>query len=131
MNLLPSEIAHRFLDAISAGNLPSELLTEDMSAWGTMQGPIDREHYCGMVRSLTRAVAEPIVFTVDAVTAEGERIVIEARSHARLVTGDTYENTYVFVLQMAGDRIAHVAEHFNPLVVLEKLMPAMNGQADA
>lgn len=119
-------LAHAFIDAVRAGHLPDELLTEDMTGWITTGGTIPRETYRAMVASLQAMLDGPIEMTVDAVTAEAGRVVIEAHSSARLVNGEDYANTYVYVLRLSEDgRIASVAEHYNALTAQEKLLPLM------
>ena len=116
-------VAEAYLAAVTAGDLPDSLLTDDMTAWLTSQGPIPKSAYQGAIRLLARMCQSPIRFTVDAVTAEDNRVVIEAHSEATLINGEQYANTYVFSLRVRDGRIAWIAEHFNPLIAQEKLFP--------
>ena len=116
-------LAEAFLAAVMAGDLPDSLLTDDMTAWSTTQGPIPKSAYQGAIRLLARMCQTPIRFTVDAITAEDDRVVIEAHSQATLINGESYGNTYVFSLRVRDGRIPWIAEHFNPLISQEKLMP--------
>ena len=50
-------------------------------------------------------------------------MVAEVHSEGTLVNGEDYRNTYVFVFRVRDGRIASVAEHFNALIVQEKLIP--------
>ena len=118
-------LASAYFAAVSAGELPDSLLTGDFSAWTTSQGPVGKAAYQGMIRLLKAMCAEPIVFTIDALTAEDDRIVAEARSTARLVNGEDYAMTYVFSFRIRDGRIAWIAEHFNTAVVAEKLVPLL------
>ena len=74
---------------------------------------------------LGRMLAEPLKFTIDAITAEDDRAIAEVRSQGRLVDGNEYANTYVFAFRFRDGRIASVAEHYDALVVHEKLVPLM------
>ena len=67
----------------------------------------------------------PIRFTIDAITAEDDRAVAEARSTATLIDGRPYANTYVFSFRIREGRIAWIAEHMNLAIVQEKLYPVM------
>jgi uncharacterized protein len=116
-------VAQAYLSAVTAGDLPDSLLTDDMTAWLTTQGPISKSAYQGAIRLLAKMCESPIRFTVDAVTAQDDRVVIEARSQATLINGQEYANTYVFSLRLRDGRIAWIAEHFNALVAQEKLLP--------
>jgi ketosteroid isomerase-like protein len=119
------QVARDFLAAVASGDLPDALLTPDMSAWLTTGGSIDKSRYQSGVRTLRAVCASPIKFTIDALTAEDDRVVAEARSEATLVNGAKYQNTYVFVIRVSDGRIASVAEHYDALVVQEVLVPAL------
>jgi ketosteroid isomerase-like protein len=119
------QLARAYFAAVTAGDLPDELLTPDMTAWTTTQGPLDKATYQGMVKLLARMCARPLAFTIDSLTAEENRVVAEARSEGVLVGGEPYGNTYIFVFRIRDGRIASVAEHFNALIVQEKLVPLM------
>lgn len=119
------DLARAYFAAVTAGELPDSLLTDDFSAWTTGTGPMDRARYQGAIRLLARMCAEPIRFTIDAITAEDDRVVAEARSTARLIDGQPYANTYVFSMRIREGRIAWIAEHMNLAIVHEKLVPLM------
>jgi hypothetical protein len=99
-----------------------------MTAWLTTQGTIGKQAYQDAVRWLGSVMREPLHFTIDAITAEGDRAVAEARSEGVLVNGEPYAQTYVFVLRIRDGRIAAIAEHYNALVAQEKLVPLMARQ---
>ncbi|MGH3297454.1 MAG: nuclear transport factor 2 family protein [Trebonia sp.] len=116
-------VAEAYLAAVTAGDLPDSLLTDDMTAWLTTQGPVSKAAYQGAIRLFARMAQSPIRFTVDAMTAQDDRVVIEAHSQATLINGEEYGNTYVFSLRVRDGRIAWIAEHFNALIAQEKLLP--------
>jgi hypothetical protein len=116
-------VAEAYLSAVTAGDLPDSLLTDDMTAWLTTQGPVSKAAYQGAIRLFARMAQSPIRFTVDAMTAQDDRVVIEAHSQATLINGEAYGNTYVFSIRVRDGRIAWIAEHFNALIAQEKLFP--------
>lgn len=118
-------LVHDFFEAVTNGNLPDSLLTPDVEFWTTMSGTTDKASYQGMVKLLAAMCARPLAFTIHSITAEADRVAVEAESEGELINGEIYRNTYVFVLRIRDDRIASIAEHFNPLVVQEKLLPLM------
>ena len=124
------ELVHAYFEAVAAGDLRDDLLTEDMTAWITTSGALGKVAYQGAVRLLGRMCATPIRFTIDSITVEDDRAVAEARSQATLINGEPYEMTYVFVFRIRGGRIASVAEHYNVLVSNEKLVPLMKELQD-
>lgn len=116
-------IVRAFFDAVTEGELPDAMLTEDMTAWTTTQGEMSKQAYQGVIRILRTISSVPLTFIIDAVTAEEDRICAELHSHGVLINGVAYENTYFFAFRIRDGRIAHVSEHFNALIVQEKMMP--------
>jgi uncharacterized protein len=119
------DLALAYFAAVSAGELPDALCCDDMTAWITSGATMDKGVYQGAIRMLARMCAAPIVFTIDAITAEDDRVVAEARSHATLIDGADYAQTYVFVFRIREGKFAHIAEHYNVRVTQEKLVPLM------
>ncbi len=122
---LAHELARAYFAAVTAGELPDSLLTDDMTAWLTTEGVKSKKEYQAAIRLLARMCAQPIRFTIDAITAQEDRVLAEARSKARLINGEPYEMTYVFSFRIRDGRIAWIAEHYNALIVREKLFPLM------
>ncbi len=123
------QLVYDFFAAVTAGELPDSLLTPDMKGWTTTQGSMDRTAYQHVITLLAKISARPLVFTVDSITAEEDRAVVEVHSEGTLVNGEEYQNTYVFVFRIRDGRIASVAEHFNALIVQEKMMPLVQAMA--
>lgn len=124
------QIARDYFAAVTAGELPDDLLTEDMTAWITSGAVMDKAAYQHAIRLLAAMLAEPLAFTIQSLTADEDRVVAEATSQGRLINGELYEQTYVFVLRIRDGRIASVAEHYNALIAQEKLVPLMAGAAE-
>lgn len=117
-------LARQFFTALSAGDIPDALLTEDMQAWTTSSGSwVDKARYQGGARMLGSFFPAGLAYTVDTLTAEDDRVAAEVHAQGVLSNGQDFANTYVFVLHLRDGRIAKVAEHFNPAPVQEKLMP--------
>jgi ketosteroid isomerase-like protein len=119
------DLARAYFVAVEAGALPDSLLTDDFTAWTTTGGDIGKAAYQGMIAILAKMCAEPIRFTIDAITAEDDRVVAEARSHAVLVDGTDYDQTYVFAMRVRDGRLSHISEHYNSRIVDETLLPLM------
>jgi len=118
-------LVHDYFAGVTAGNLPDDLLTADMTAWLTTREQVDKATYQAMIRDLAKVCATPLTFTIDSITAEQDRVVAETRSQCVLASGDDYAMTYVFVFRIRDGRIASVAEHYNPLIVQDKIMPLL------
>jgi uncharacterized protein len=119
------DVVRAFFAAVAAGDLPDDLLTPDMIGWTTTQGEMSKAAYQQVIRLLARITAGPLTFVIDAITAEDDRAVAEVRSRGTLIDGSDYANTYVFAFRLRQGRIARVAEHFNALIVQDKMMPVV------
>jgi ketosteroid isomerase-like protein/uncharacterized protein YciI len=122
------QLVHDFFAAVTAGDLPDSLLTPDMKAWTTTQGTMEKAQYQRVINILAEISARPLTFTIDSITTEEDRAVAELHSEGTLINGEDYSNTYVFVFRIRDGRIASVAEHFNALIVQEKMMPLVQGK---
>jgi ketosteroid isomerase-like protein len=121
------EIARAFFAAFFSGDVKDEFLTQDFSAWTTL-GPLQRIPYQQAVKSVISLFAGgkgSFNYTIDAITAEDDRAVVEIRSKGTFADGEPYEMTYIFVLRLRDGRVASIAEHFNPVPVMEKMFPRM------
>lgn len=129
MSVDPAQTHHlvrEFFAGLSAGNLPDELLTDDMTAWTTTSGTNQpRERYQGGIKLMQAAFDGGNAYTVEAITAEDDRAAAEVTAAGKLVDGQDFANRYVFTFRIRDGRIAHVAEHFNPDPVREKLAPLL------
>jgi len=79
---------------------------------GTLHGP--DQVLTRLLRPLAAALATPLALEIVSTTAEGDRVVVEARGRATLVSGAPYDNTYCFVFRFndAG-QIQYLTEHWN------------------
>ncbi len=116
-------LAREYFRAVSNGDLPDDLLTSDMTGWITTGGTMDKASYQHLIKLLAVMCARPLEFTIHSLTSEEDRVVAEAESEGILVNGQEYRNSYVFVFRIRDGRIASIAEHYNALIVQEKLMP--------
>jgi ketosteroid isomerase-like protein len=119
------QIARKFFEVVADGELPDAMLTPDMTAWLTTAGTIDKASYQHAIKALDALCAKPLAYTINSLTADGDRVIAEVQSDGAFVNGERYANTYVFVLRIRDGLIASVAEHYNALIVQEKLMPLM------
>lgn len=119
-------LIRRFVSALAAGDLPDDLFTADMTVWTTSSAdPAPRARYQGGVKLLQSLFPKGLAYEIDSITTEEDRGAAEVRSHGVLVNGEDFQNTYVFVFRFQGERIASVAEHFNPIPVQQKILPLM------
>jgi uncharacterized protein len=122
------QLVRDFFAALASGNLPDELLTPDMTAWTTTSGKSDKARFQGGVRMLASIFSGSLSYSIDSLTAEDDRVAAEVQSRGKLVTGEDFHNTHVFMFRIRDGRIASVAEHMNAFIVREKLAPLLQAE---
>lgn len=124
------QLVRDFFTALSKGDLPDDLFTDDMTVWTITSGTSEKAKYRSGVKMLQSVFRSGLTYEVDSLTAEDDRVAAEVQAHGTLVNGDDYHNTYAFIFRIRDARIARVAEYFNALVVREKLAPLMQAAAN-
>jgi len=114
-----------FFDALTQGAFPHDLFAPDACFWTTASGPVDPGLYLRVPAMLASIFPYGLAFTIDSLILEGDRAAAEVRSHGRFDGDQVYANSYAFLFRFDGDRIASVAEHFNPLRVPPTLAERM------
>jgi len=115
-----------FFDNFSLDKLDQalELMADDATWW--MCGRPDRFIYGGLyskaefaeqIRSFLGVMAQ-FSFVPTGMTAEGERVAVEAKSHGETPEGKVYKNLYNILFELREGRIQTVREYFDPLEVL-------------
>jgi len=112
-------------NAVSAGNIDTFLgnLADDVT-W-TFFGS---HRFAGTIRGKSALVSElfeplgavlegGIKVHIDSLTAEGDRVVMEARGEARARSGVPYNNNYCIVITVKDGRIQHVREYLDSELV--------------
>jgi ketosteroid isomerase-like protein len=106
--------ARRVVQAGVRGELSEDMLAEDFVFWNPTVGELPREAVLAMPGALKAAFKGDFVMTETGITAEGNRVAIEARSQAELITGEPYSNIYHFLIEFAPDgRVRRMNEHLD------------------
>ena len=63
-------------------------------------------------------------FTIKGITAEGERVAVEAESHGRYASGKTYQNYYHFLLIIRDGKVRQLKEYMDTMHANEVLIGA-------
>lgn len=113
------KLAKDFLAALSRADTDwvREHYAEDMRLWtaGSLpfSGTSNKEQALAGMPQILGLFPDGIVFEIDAMTAEGERVAIEATSRGRTFRGDLYEQTYHFLLRARDGRILEFREYMD------------------
>jgi uncharacterized protein len=70
-----------------------------------------------LLKPLFDAFATPYRFVIDEMIAEGDRVVVLGRGEVRTKSGKDYNNSYCFVLRMAGGRLVELREYLDTALV--------------
>jgi ketosteroid isomerase-like protein len=105
------ETALKMMAAMEAGGLDETLLTDDVSWWVPGRGTVSKAEFQGMASWFRSQVVGPMSLKVHGVTAEGDRVAVEAESLAQLVNGKTYNNTYHFLFLFRDGKIYQAKEY--------------------
>lgn len=119
------QIVREFFAALSTGNMPDELLTDDMTAWTPTGGSFEKARFLGAVKILAALFGGDFKYTIDALTAEEDRVAAEVQSSGTFLDGEPFHNFHVYIFRIRDGRIAHMAEHMNEFMVHEKIIPRM------
>lgn len=115
-------IAH-FLAAFSSGNIPATLgyLTDDCEWWvsGNVPG-ISGSYSKTQMAELLAGIVDfyqqgCLPISLGAMTAEGNRVAVEATSCSALKNGKVFQNTYHFLFEVDGEQIFSIREYSDTL----------------
>lgn len=125
------ELARRFLGEVALGRIDDSTITPDFSAWTASRGEATGAQFREDIARLTRVTHGSFRLELTGMVAEGNFVAVEAKSHASLGNGVTYENNYHFLVTIEGDRVRRFKSYFNTVTAREKLGPAFAAEAGA
>jgi len=114
--------ARRFMNATVRGEVRDDMLADDFVFWNAITGELPRETILSMPNALKEGIKGELKITETGITAEGNKVAIEAVSEAELKSGERYGNVYHFLFEFAPDgRIKRMAEHLDSSRVMPLL----------
>jgi hypothetical protein len=114
-------LARRFLDAVSRADIDAIVAAyaPGGTCWTAGTMPISGTYGVDQVAAAARGVLTVfpagLRFTIHALTAEGDRVAIEAESHGKHVSGKTYNNKYHFLLRARRGKIVEWREYMDTM----------------
>jgi ketosteroid isomerase-like protein len=121
-------IALEFLDHCFKGNMDAALaMLDPNSTWWVLGDPEkvkvagtrDMNRIARFLKSVRHGFPDGMDVSFDGVTAEGERVAVEASATARMRDGRPYGNRYHFLLQIRDGRVIRVNEYLDTQYVYE------------
>jgi ketosteroid isomerase-like protein len=117
-----SKVAAEFFARIDANDVPGALglLAEDATYWiagdpaiTPSAGEHDKNGMSKLFHLMGKALKDGLRMTVKGITAEGERVAIEAESRGELKNGRVYRQKYHILMTIRDGRIAAVREYLD------------------
>jgi uncharacterized protein len=78
-----------------------------------ISGKYTKAQIQGAAGQIYEVFPQGIRFTIDAMTAEGERVAVEAHSHGSHVSGKVYTNEYHFLFEFRAGKVAVLKEYMD------------------
>ena len=113
------ELAQVFVDALSRADTKKvdELYAEDVRLWVTgslpFSGSKNKAQALEGMPQVLDLFPEGLTFRIHAMTAEGERVAIEASSEGTTFRGDRYQQEYHFLLRAREGKIIEWREYMD------------------
>jgi len=115
------KFAIEFIDAISRGDAQAiqDAYAEDGSSWtiGTMpiSGRFSKAEIAQAAASVLDVFPHGLAFEIHSITAEDDRVAIEAESRGVHVSGKQYNNLYHFLMRMRNGKIVEWKEYMDTM----------------
>ena len=114
-------VVRDFLQKFSAGQFDKalEMMAEDGTWWVAGHFPLSgtktKAEFKALLAGVGTAMAGPIVIEPVAMTAEGDRVAVEALSRAEHVNGKSYRNEYHFLFVLRDGKLVQVKEYLDTM----------------
>jgi ketosteroid isomerase-like protein len=108
MSVANREAAIRLLTSVTAGEPAFDLVAPDAVWWvlGWQETPFPE-----FVAGLKASFVFPGRLEIRGVTAEGDRVAVEAESFGETIAGLSYNNRYHFLVEFRGGQVIRVKEY--------------------
>ncbi len=113
------QLAHEFLDALSRSDTEwvKNHYAEDMQLWtaGSLPFSGSRNKAAALegMPQILGLFPDGIEFKIKAITAEGDRVAIEATSRGTTFRGDLYEQEYHFLMRARDGQLIEFREYMD------------------
>jgi uncharacterized protein len=115
------QVALRMIEQLARGVIDDTLVTRDVQWWVPSRGLVSRAQFEGMVQAFRALKKGEGRIEVHGVTAEGDRVAVEAEAFYELVNGKLYNNTYHFLFEFSGGKIRLAKEYNDSRLAAEVL----------
>lgn len=116
-----------FFDALNAGDVDRIVAayTDDgcVQTMGNtlISGIFSRDQIAASAGGIYDVFPEGLKFTISGMTAEGDRVAVEAESEGEHISGQTYSNQYHFLFELRDGKLQHLKEYMDTEMVTDVL----------
>ncbi|MDM4772037.1 nuclear transport factor 2 family protein [Solimonas sp. SE-A11] len=113
------QAAQAFFDILNRGDVPALIAAyaEDgrcVTMGNTLiSGTYSRDQIAAAAGGIYQVFPQGIRFTIKAMTAEGERVAVEAESEGAHVSGQVYTNQYHFLMRFRDGKVVEFKEYMD------------------
>jgi ketosteroid isomerase-like protein len=121
-------LAVEFMDALSSGDSQRilALYTQDVTVWTAGALPISgrhgRDEVVALCEGLLGAFPDGLQFVVKSMTAEEDRVAIEAEGVGMHVSGNAYDQRYHFLIRIRDGKVSEMKEYFDTELARQVLL---------
>ncbi len=121
------ELVRRFFAALNAGDTAAlvDAYADDGEVWTSghtlISGTFPKEHIRASAGRIFEAFPHGIEFMIHAMTAEGERVAVEAESRGVHASGRLYNNLYHFLFRFRDGKLVNLREYMDTELVTDVL----------
>jgi ketosteroid isomerase-like protein len=121
------QVVQAFFDAMSRGDIAGfiDLYDDEGSVWTSgntlISGTLTKAQIEQGAGAIFDAFPEGLTFTVHAMTAEGDRVAVEAESNGTHVSGKHYRNLYHFLFEMRNGKVLKLKEYMDTEMITDVL----------
>ena len=121
-------LVRRLFECLSQGDTKAvlDLYAEDASVWtaGSLafSGRRSKQEVTPLMEGILSAFPEGLRFTIHGMTAEGDRVAVEAESRGLHASGKLYNNLYHFLLVVREGKVREFKEYLDTELAHEVLL---------
>jgi ketosteroid isomerase-like protein len=104
------------LQGLARGELPRAAMSDDAAWWVQGRSEMAIDDFSKVFGGFASLLGDGGRMVIHGVTAEGDKVAVEAESFFPLKDGRLYNNTYHFLVEFRGDKVRRVKEYCNTAV---------------
>ena len=119
------QLVESFWQEFSQGNYQNalDMMASDATWWVAgktlLSGEYTKEEFTELLSSVSNQAPDGIKVTPSSMTAEENRVSMEATSYAEISNGKTYQNEYHFLITIADGKLVKIKEYLDTEHVTE------------